>query len=99
MYKNYQFGDLNSAYIMGLYEDYLSDPDSVGLDLVDFFQSQDFKNILSNLSTEKNTSFDTTNIVALAISIARLSLLIEPDMNVNIGVNASIAAAPTANDE
>ena len=63
MYKNYQFGDLNSAYIMGLYEDYLSDPDSVGLDLVDFFQSQDFKNILSNLSTEKNTSFDTTNIV------------------------------------
>tara|TARA_B100001179_G_scaffold176605_1_gene131843 strand:- start:1439 stop:4105 length:2667 start_codon:yes stop_codon:yes gene_type:complete len=63
MYKNYQFGDLNSAYIMGLYEDYLSDPDSVGLDLVDFFQSQDFKNILSNLSNEKNTTFDTTNIV------------------------------------
>ena len=63
MYKNYQFGDLNSAYIMGLYEDYLSDPDSVGLDLVDFFQSQDFKNILSNLSTEKNTFNDTTNIV------------------------------------
>ena len=29
MYKNYQFGDLNSAYIMGLYEDYLNDPDSV----------------------------------------------------------------------
>ncbi|MAM27128.1 MAG: 2-oxoglutarate dehydrogenase E1 component [Chloroflexi bacterium] len=63
MYKNYQFGDLNSAYIMGLYEDYLSDPDSVGLDLVDFFQSQDFKNILSDLSTEKNTFNDTTNIV------------------------------------
>ena len=63
MYKNYQFGDLNSAYIMGLYEDYLSDPDSVGLDLVDFFQSQDFKNILSNLSSEKNTFNDTTKIV------------------------------------
>ena len=43
MYKNYQFGDLNSAYIMGLYEDYLSDPDNVGLELVDFFESQDFK--------------------------------------------------------
>ena len=63
MYKNYQFGDLNSAYIMGLYEDYLTDPDSVRLDLVDFFQSQDFKNILSNLSSEKNTFNDTTNIV------------------------------------
>ena len=63
MYKNYQFGDLNSAYIMGLYEDYLTDHDSVGLDLVDFFQSQDFKNILSNLSSEKNTFNDTTNIV------------------------------------
>ena len=63
MYKNYQFGDLNSAYIMGLYEDYLTDPDSVGLDLVDFFQSQDFNNILSNLNSEKNTFNDTTNIV------------------------------------
>ena len=56
MYKNYQFGDLNSAYIMGLYEDYLNDPDSVGLDLVDFFESEEFKNILSNLNAEKNTS-------------------------------------------
>ena len=63
MYKNYQFGDLNSAYIMGLYEDYLNDPDSVSLDLVDFFQSQDFNNILSNLSSEKNTFNDTTNII------------------------------------
>ena len=63
MYKNYQLGDLNSAYIMGLYEDYLTDPDSVGLDLVNFFQSQDFKNILSNLSSEKNTFNDITNIV------------------------------------
>lgn len=63
MYKNYQLGDLNSAYIMGLYEDYLTDPDSVGLDLVNFFQSQDFKNILSNLSSERNTFNDITNIV------------------------------------
>ena len=63
MYKNYQLGDLNSAYIMGLYEDYLTDPDSVGLDLGNFFQSQDFKNILSNLSSEKNTFNDITNIV------------------------------------
>ena len=63
MYKNYQFGDLNSAYIMGLYEDYLSDPDNVGLELVDFFESQDFKNILSNPSSEQNTFDDTTKIV------------------------------------
>ena len=63
MYKNYQFGDLNSAYIIGLYEDYLTDPDSVGLDLVDFFESDEFKNILSNLNTEKNTSNDTAKIV------------------------------------
>ena len=63
MYKNYQFGDLNSAYIMGLYEDYLNDPDSVGLDLVDFFESEEFKNILSNLNAEKNTSNDTTKTV------------------------------------
>tara|TARA_B100000029_G_scaffold146627_2_gene141968 strand:+ start:12643 stop:12759 length:117 start_codon:yes stop_codon:yes gene_type:complete len=38
-------------------------------------------------------------MVALAISIARLSLLIDPDMNTNIGVNASIDAAPIANIE
>ena len=99
MYKNYQFGDLNSAYIIGLYEDYLTDPDSVGLDLVDFFESDEFKNILSNLNTEKNTSNDTTKIVKsnddiLEIENLRknghkyaqldpLSLHTAPDININ----------------
>ena len=99
MYKNYQFGDLNSAYIIGLYEDYLTDPDSVGLDLVDFFESDEFKNILSNLNTEKNTSNDTTKIVKsnddiLEIENLRknghkyaqldpLSLHTVPDININ----------------
>ena len=99
MYKNYQFGDLNSAYIIGLYEDYLTDPDSVGLDLVDFFESEEFKNILSNLNTEKNTSNDTTKIVKsndgiLEIENLRknghkyaqldpLSLHTVPDININ----------------
>ena len=101
MYKNYQFGDLNSAYIMGLYEDYLNDPDSVGLDLVDFFESEEFKNILSNLNTEKNTSNDTTKTVksndsSLEIENLRknghkyaqldpLSIHTTPDINVNGG--------------
>jgi len=99
MYKNYQFGDLNSAYIIGLYEDYLTDPDSVGLDLVDFFESDEFKNILSNLNTEKNTSNDTTKIVKsnddiLEIENLRknghkyaqldpLSIHTAPDININ----------------
>jgi len=101
MYKNYQFGDLNSAYIMGLYEDYLNDPDSVGLDLVDFFESEEFKNILSNLNTEKNTSNDTIKTVksnddSLEIENLRknghkyaqldpLSIHTTPDINVNGG--------------
>ena len=101
MYKNYQFGDLNSAYIMGLYEDYLNDPDSVGLDLVDFFESEEFKNILSNLNAEKNTSNDTTKTVksndsSLEIENLRknghkyaqldpLSIHTTPDINVNGG--------------
>jgi hypothetical protein len=38
-------------------------------------------------------------MVALANNIAKLSLLTEPDMNANIGVNASIAAVPIANNE
>ena len=99
MYKNYQFGDLNSAYIMGLYEDYLNDPDSVGLDLVDFFESEEFKNILSNLNTEKNTSNDTTKLVKINDDILEienlrknghkyaqldpLSIHITPDININ----------------
>ena len=65
MYKNYQFGDLNSAYIMGLYEDYLSDPDSVGLDLVDFFQSQDFKNILSAVKNPYGEGNATEKIIEI----------------------------------
>ena len=101
MYKNYQFGDLNSAYIMGLYEDYLNDPDSVGLDLVDFFESEEFKNILSNLNAEKNTSNDTIKTVksnddSLEIENLRknghkyaqldpLSIHTTPDINVNGG--------------
>ena len=101
MYKNYQFGDLNSAYIMGLYEDYLNDPDSVGLDLVDFFESEEFENILSNLNTEKNTSNDTaktvkSNDTSLEIENLRknghkyaqldpLSIHTTPDINVNGG--------------
>ena len=43
MSNNNQFGDLNLAYILGLYEDYLIDPESVGEDLVIFFNSEDFK--------------------------------------------------------
>ena len=43
MSNNNQFGDLNLAYILGLYEDYLIDPESVGEDLVIFFNLEDFK--------------------------------------------------------
>ena len=36
-----QFGDLNLAYLLGLYDDYLTDPESVGDELVTFFKSEE----------------------------------------------------------
>ena len=44
MSNNNQFGDLNLAYILGLYEDYLIDPESVGEDLVIFLIQKISKN-------------------------------------------------------
>ena len=52
MSNNNQFGDLNLAYILGLYDDYLTDPESVGEDLVIFFNSNEFKNLIQ--SSESN---------------------------------------------
>ena len=48
MSNNNQFGDLNLAYILGLYDDYLTDPESVGEDLVIFFNSNEFKNLIQS---------------------------------------------------
>ena len=61
MANNNQFGDLNLAYILGLYDDYLTDPESVGEDLVIFFNSSDFKNLIT--ASESNTpNQDNSNI-------------------------------------
>ena len=69
MYKNYQFGDLNSAYIMGLYEDYLNDPDSVGLDLVDFFESEELKDFIVFRKSLMPFSFKASSIFSKNFSI------------------------------
>ena len=61
MANNNQFGDLNLAYILGLYDDYITDPESVGEDLVIFFNSSDFKNLIT--ASESNTpNQDNSNI-------------------------------------
>ena len=52
MLKINQFGDLNLAYLLGLYEDYLTDPESVGDELVTFFKSEEFQNLITIHSEE-----------------------------------------------
>ena len=55
MSNNNQFGDLNLAYILGLYEDYLIDPESVGEDLVIFFNSEEFKKYKTTSKSQNNS--------------------------------------------
>ena len=65
MSNNNQFGDLNLAYILGLYDDYLTDPESVGEDLVIFFNSNEFKNLIqsseSNILNQNKSNIQETN--------------------------------------
>ena len=65
MSNNNQFGDLNLAYILGLYDDYLTDPESVGEDLVIFFNSNEFKNLMqsseSNILNQNKSNIQETN--------------------------------------
>ena len=61
MSNNNQFGDLNLAYILGLYDDYLTDPESVGEDLVFYFNSNEFKNLVKS-SESNNPNQQKSNI-------------------------------------